>query len=201
MKSYRRLSRADAEHLTGHLLRLDDDSRHARFNAATSDATIRKHVAAIDWERVLFIGYFDQGVLRAVAEMRFNDAFLPQEAELAFSVERPYQNGRLGTNLMSRTLVALRNRGVRTAHIICLLANGRMQKLALRHRADVRAHSGEVFMTIRIPYGDIGSVISEITDEYIGWINTGLDLALGLPAPVPAAGPGKPAPRRAHGGT
>jgi len=181
MSSYRRLLRTDAEQLREHLLRLDGDTRQARFSAITSDSTIKRYVAGIDWEWAPLIGWFDEGVLRAVAEIRFSRGILPTEAELAFSVEKRYQGGRIGSNLMSRALIVLRNRGVRTAHIVCLLTNRRMQKLALRHRADVRAQSGEVFMTIAVPQGDIGSLISEITDEYIGWINAGVDMALHMP--------------------
>lgn len=183
MSAYRRLLRMDADLLRDHLLRLDAESRMARFYAVTSDATIRKYVDSIDWDWARFIGYFQHGQLHAVAEIRFETATPPKEAELAFSVERGYQNGRIGTNLMSRALILLSNRKVRRAHIVCLLSNGRMQRLALRHRANVRSMSGEVFLTLDVPHGDIGSLLSEITDEYICWMSMGWDLALSLPLP------------------
>jgi GNAT superfamily N-acetyltransferase len=178
MSDYRTLHRADAELLVEHLLRLDGDARYARFNATTSNATLRKYVADIDWGKTRIIGYFNDGILRAVAEIRFSKIFLPKEVELAFSVEKPYQSNRVGTTLMARALLFLRNRGVRTAHIVCLLANGRMQKLALRHRADLQARSGEVFLSIKIPYGDVGSLLSEVTEEYLNWFNASLDMAV-----------------------
>ena len=181
MSAFRRLYKIDADLLRDHLLRLDGDSRYARFSGITSDATIRKYVDGIDWDWSKLIGYVHDGLLRAVAEIRFEKSAAPSEAELAFSVEKAFQNTRIGSSLMSRSLIVLRNRGVATAHVVCLLSNARMQKLALRHRADVKAYSGDVFMSIQVPYGDLGSLLSEVTDEYIGWMNTGLDLAWRMP--------------------
>lgn len=181
MSAYRRLYKIDADLIRDHLLRLDADSRYARFSGTTSDATIRRYVDAIDWDGGKLIGYLDEGQVRAVGEIRFEKSAAPTEAELAFSVEKPYQNTRIGSSLMSRALIVLRNRGVATAHVVCLLSNRRMQKLALRHRADVKAYSGDVFLSIQVPYGDLGTLLSEVTDEYIGWMNTGLDLAWRMP--------------------
>lgn len=177
MTTYRRLYRSDAELLAAHLLRLDHDARYARFNAILSNAALQNYVAAIDWNKARIIGCFDAGVLRAVAEIRFGRMLLPQEAELAFSVEGTHQNHRIGTSLMARALLHLRNRGVRTAHIVCLLANSRMIRLAMRHRANVQARSGEVFMTVEVPQGDAGSLLTELTDQYFFWINRHIGVA------------------------
>jgi len=183
MCAYRHLLSIDADRYRDHLLRLDVDSRYARFSGFTSDATIKRYVEDIDWKKSRITGYFHEGELRGAGEIRFEKALLPARAELAFSVEKEFQNSRVGTALMARSLIMLRNRGVTTADVVCLLSNRRMQKLALRYRADVEAHSGDVFMTIKVPYGNIGTLLSELTDGYIGWMNTGLDLALTLPRP------------------
>jgi GNAT superfamily N-acetyltransferase len=183
MSAYRHLLSMDAEQYLQHLLRLDADSRYARFSAITSDATIRRYVDDIDWHWCNIVGYFDDGKLRGAGEIRYRTSLFPKSAELAFSVEREYQNTRIGTNLMARSLIILRNRHIDTAYIVCLLSNTRMQKLALRYRADREAYSGDVFLSINVPHGTMATLLSEMTDGYIGWMNTSLDLALKLPRP------------------
>ena len=184
MTVFRYLHRSEAYQYREHLLRLDAETRQQRFSAATSDNTIRRYCDEIDWGLIRIIGHFHDGILRGAAEIRYEPRLLPGEAELAFSVEKPFQSGGVGTELMARALVNLRNRGVSRGHIVCLLANRRMQKLAMKYHANVRAYSGDVFMTIDVPHGDLASLLSECADAYVGWVNMGLDMALQLPSPV-----------------
>ena len=179
MSTYRQLLNTEAHRYQEHLLRLDADSRYARFSAVTSDDTIRRYCASIDWRCTKIIGFFKDGVMRGAAEIRYDQRPLPDQAELAFSVEKECQNSRVGTNLMVRAILNLRNRAVSKAHIICLLSNRRMQKLALRYRADFRAYRGDVFLTIDVPYGDISSLMAELVDGYLSWVNAGIDIMLG----------------------
>ena len=138
------------------------------------------------------IGYFDKGILRGVAEIRYEERIFPRQAEFAFSVEPTFQNTRVGTSVMARSLIILRNRGVETAHVVCLLSNTRMLKLALRYRANVAAHSGDVFLSIRVPYGTVGTLLAEMTDGYLGWMNAKLDAVLELPRPSPTGAADRP---------
>ncbi|MEI6557390.1 MAG: GNAT family N-acetyltransferase [Rhodospirillaceae bacterium] len=177
MSAYRLLLSIDAGRYREHLLRLDADSRYARFSGTTSDATIERYVEAIDWKWCMIIGYFEDGALRGAGEIRYETALFPTRAELAFSVEAGFQNTRVGTNLMARSLIILRNRGVNTAHVVCLLSNRRMQKLALKYRADVEAYSSDVFMTINVPCGTMMTVLSELADGCVGWMAAGLGSA------------------------
>jgi len=199
MTVFRYLNRTEAYQYREHLLRLDADTRQARFSAVTSDNTIRRYYDDIDWRLIKVIGYFRDGILRGAAEIRYEPRLLPGEAELAFSVERPFQSSGVGTNLMARALINLRNRGVARGHIVCLLANRRMQRLAMKYRANVKAYSGDVFMTIDVPRADAGSLLAECADTYLGWMNLGLDMALQFPGPAklmaamlppPASSPG-----------
>ncbi len=181
MSSYRRLTSFDAKQYRDHLIRLDSDSRYARFSGITSDAIIERYVDSINWRWCKIIGHFHQGILRGAAEIRLEATFFPGEAELAFSVEKEFQNTRVGTNLMARAFLFLRNRHVNIAHVVCLLSNARMQKLALRYRADVKAYSGDVFISIEVPFGTMGSLLAEMADGYLGWMNTNLEMALQFP--------------------
>ena len=184
MGTYRQLLNTETKRYQEHLLRLDSDSRYARFSAITSDRTIQSYCESIDWRSSKIIGYFKDGVLRGAAEIRYDLRPLPDQAELAFSVEKEFQNSRIGTNLMVRALLNLRNRAVTKAHIVCLLGNRRMQKLALRYRADIKAYRGDVFLTIEVPYGDISSLLAELVDGYLGWVNAGIDIVLGQRGPA-----------------
>ncbi len=183
MSAFRNLHKHDAELYRAHLLRLDEDCRYTRFSGIMSDGSINRYVDNIDWNWCRIIGFFDKGTLRGVAEVRYETKMFPTHAELAFSVEKGYQNTRVGTNLMARSLIMLRNRGISTAYVVCMLSNTRMQRLALRYRADVAAHSGEVFLTIEVPYGSVGSILAEMTDGYFGWLSASLDAALQFPRP------------------
>ncbi len=98
MNAYRPLFRREAFKYRDHLLRLDEDSRTARFAAHVSDATIQRYCTAIDWNISKVIGYFQDTYLRAAAEIRYDSAPSPTNAELAFSVERSFQNSRIGSN-------------------------------------------------------------------------------------------------------
>ena len=184
MGTYRQLLSTESNRYQEHLLRLDSDSRYARFSAVTSDDTIRRYCNSIDWRSTKIIGFFKDGMLRGAAEIRYDQRPMPDAAELAFSVEKECQNSRVGTNLMVRALLNLRNRAVTKAHIVCLLGNRRMQKLALRYRADFKAHRGDVFLTIDVPYGDISSLLAELVDGYLGWMNAGIDIVLGSKGPA-----------------
>ena len=184
MGTYRQLLNTESVRYQEHLLRLDSDSRYARFSAITSDDVIRRYCDSIDWRATKIIGFFKDGVMRGAAEIRYDPRPLPDAAELAFSVEKDFQNGRIGTNLMVRSLLNLRNRAVTKAHIVCLLSNRRMQKLALRYRTDFKAHRGDVFLTIDVPYGDISSLMAELVDGYLGWMNVGIDIVLGSKGPA-----------------
>ncbi|MEI6557620.1 MAG: GNAT family N-acetyltransferase [Rhodospirillaceae bacterium] len=179
MGTYRQLLSTEMTRYQEHLLRLDSDSRYARFSAVTSDPVIRRYCEDIDWRTTKIIGFFKDGVLRGAAEIRYDQRPLPDQAELAFSVEKECQSSRIGTSLMVRALLHLRNRAVTKAHIVCLLSNRRMQKLALRYRADFKAYRGDVFLTIDVPYGDISSLTAELVDGYLGWMNAGIDIVLG----------------------
>ena len=85
-------------------------------------------------------GFFLNGVLRGAAELRPLGLRLPQQAEAAFSVEKPWQSHGIGSALLRRTLLTARNRGFRMLHMACLADNRRMPAAGaqIRRRAIVR---------------------------------------------------------------
>lgn len=128
----RRIGPGDVELLRAHLLRLDPESRRARFTGAVSDAYLEAYAERALRSDGLVIGYRDAGAIRGVAELQAIDG---TRAEAAFSVEAPLRRRGIGRALFHRVLLAARNRGARTIHLRCLPQNRAMQALARRHGA------------------------------------------------------------------
>ncbi|MBI1209384.1 MAG: GNAT family N-acetyltransferase [Azospirillum sp.] len=149
MLVYRKLLPTEVGDYRDHLIRLDRDDRYARFSGTVSDAAIARHCQHLDWPAALLLGVFDGGVLRAAAELRAATALWPDQAEIALSVERPYQSQGVGAGLLGRGLTIARNRGIRSVKMVCHLDNRRVMKLARRFQ-------GKVVLEVDDFGGDVG---------------------------------------------
>ena len=89
-------------------------------------------------------GFFADGVLRGAAELRPLGRAFAREAEAAFSIEADWQSHGVGSALLDRTLLAARNRGIKTLHMACLANNRRMQELARKFAAELSFDFGDV---------------------------------------------------------
>jgi GNAT superfamily N-acetyltransferase len=127
-----------------HLLRLDPASRHRRFSGAVSDQFIARHAATASDIGVVLHGFFVDGSLRGAAELRRMGSVFTREAEAAFSIEQPWQSHGVGTELLERTLLSVRNRGIKSLHMHCLADNRRMQQLARKFEAELSFDFGSV---------------------------------------------------------
>ena len=184
MGIYRPLHWTEARLYRQHLQRLDESSRYTRFSGTVSDAGIAVHVGAIDWRHAAVIGYFHDGVLRGAVELRYTPGFLPEAAEIGITVEPRYQGRRIGSRLVDRALLLLRNRGIAKAQITCLAGNRRIQKLALKYRASfaVSAAGDEVHITLEVPLPDPASLLAEGYCRLFGWL--GGVISTGVPSTV-----------------
>ena len=130
------------------MLRLDGDSRARRFGGGVSDARVIQYADTALTPGAIVYGFLIDGTLRGVAEMR--RAGLPLAtlvtpvAEVALSIETPWQSHGVGSALLERTLLAARNRGIKTLHMQCLADNRRMQQLAAKFNADLTFETGSV---------------------------------------------------------
>ena len=131
-----------------HLLRLDPDSRRNRFGGTVADDMIRRYAATSDGSDVVLHGFFVDGVLRGVADLRIAG----REAEAAFSIEKPWQSHGVGTALLERSLLTARNRGVKRVQVCCLMENWRMQQLARKFEAELVFDFGTVIGTMESQY-------------------------------------------------
>jgi GNAT superfamily N-acetyltransferase len=154
-----------------HLLRLDADSRYRRFSGTVPDEFIARHAATAGEIGVVVHGFFVEGVLRGVAELRRNGAGLgslfAHEGEAAFSVEQPWQSHGVGTVLLERTLLSARNRGITSLQMQCLANNQRMQQLARKFAAELSFDFGGVVGEVDPPRSTPLSLMREaMADSY-----------------------------------
>jgi GNAT superfamily N-acetyltransferase len=170
----RKLWASDTAAYGDHLLRLDEGSRRNRFGGTVADDFIRGHAErAFEPENVLY-GFLADGVLRGVAELRPFSLNAPQ-AEAAFSIERGWQSHGVGTELLERTLLAARNRGVKQLHITCLSDNQRMQQLARKFDAELRLDDDSVVGEVEAPYPTPMSLMREMIADGTGLATAMLD--------------------------
>ena len=172
----RRLWPTDADLFHEHLLRLDKESRRLRFAHSVSDGFIEEYAARMtEFGSVVYACMVD-GKARGVAELRRLGDVWGEEAEAAFSVERMYQDNGIGTELMGRVVRAARNRGVRRLYMSCLAENDRMQAIAKKYEAQLRFEYGEVVGEIVPQTPDYFSVMSEATEDRVGFLIAVLEL-------------------------
>jgi len=159
-----------------HLLRLDQESRRNRFGGAVSDEFIVNYTELSLGLDAVMHGFFVDGVLRGVAELRPLGEEFAREAEAAFSIEKPWQNHGVGSALLERTLLAARNRGIKLLHMACLANNQRMVELARKFDAELTFDFGSVVGEVEAPYPTPISVWREVVADTHGFATAMLDV-------------------------
>lgn len=164
----RKLWPGETDAYRDHLLRLDTDSRQRRFSGVVSDEFIARHAVTARGVGVVVHGFFLDGVLRGAAELRSYGAVFAREAEAAFSIEQPWQSQGMGSVLLERTLLAARNRGIKSLHMHCLADNRRMQQLARKFEADLKFDFGSVVGEVDAPRSTPLSLMREVMADAHG---------------------------------
>jgi GNAT superfamily N-acetyltransferase len=167
-----------------HLLRLDRESRCNRFGGAVSDEFIRNYIELSLGLDAVIHGFFVEGTLRGVAELRPLGKGFANEAEAAFSIEEPWQSNGIGSALLERTLLAARNRGIKLLHMACLANNARMVELARKFEADLTFDFGSVVGEVEAPYPTPLSVLREFVADSHGFATAMLDVQAKLLRPA-----------------
>jgi GNAT superfamily N-acetyltransferase len=163
--SIRKLWIGETDAYRRHLLRLDRDSRYRRFSGTVSDDFIARHATTANGPDVVVHGFFIDGILRGAAELRRNGSLFTHKAEAAFSIEQPWQSHGVGTELLERTLLSARNRGIKSLRMDCLVDNRRMQQLARKFDAELSFDFDSVIGQVDPPRSTLLSLMREATAD------------------------------------
>ena len=172
----RKLWIGEAARYRDHLLRLDQASRHSRFGGGVADEFIENYVSTTFGLGAVVHGFFADGVLRGAAELRPLGRAFAHEAEAAISIEADWQSHGVGSALLDRTLLAARNRGIRTLHMACLANNRRMQELARKFAAELSFDFGDVVGEVAAARPTPLSVLRELVADNCGFATAMLDV-------------------------
>ena len=128
--------------LRDHLLRLDAESRHNRFNGFLDDSFIGSYAARCAADGTVIIAYIENGVVRGAAELHppGSPDWLP---EIAFSVEAGVRRRGIGTILFRLLIEEARARGYKTLRITTGAENHAMRALAGKFGAQLAFRDGE----------------------------------------------------------
>jgi GNAT superfamily N-acetyltransferase len=144
--------------LREHLLRLDPQSRHDRFNGYLDDSFIERYARKCADDGTVIVAYMESGIVRGAAELhppQYSDDGLP---EIAFSVERCVRRQGVGSLLFRRLISEARWRGYRRLRVTTGSGNEAMRALAKKFGAHLEFRYGESSGTIEIgssPEGDL----------------------------------------------
>lgn len=163
----RTLKPAEMSLLKEHLLRLDRESRHDRFNGVADDAYVTRYADRCLTDGTLVIAYVEAGQVRAAAELHpFNGDDAP---EVAFSVERPYRGKGLGSVLFTRLIAEARRHGFAALRITTGSENEAMRALARKFGARLTFQQGESSGLIDLEHeaADVDVEAVEATDALL----------------------------------
>jgi GNAT superfamily N-acetyltransferase len=172
----RKIWPTETDKFRDHLLRLDKASRRMRFAHAVSDSFIEDYASRMGDMGSIVYGFFVDGEVRAVAELRKLSDVWGQEAEAAFSVEATHQDQGIGSELMGRVIRAARNRGVQRLYMSCLAENSKMQTIARKHEADLKFEYGEVIGEIVPTEPNYFSIMAEAMEDRVSYMMAVLEL-------------------------
>ena len=161
----RKLSAAEIDLYEAHLMRLDRADRASRFHAGVTDDAIAHHCRKLRHATVWLFGTFIEGVLRAAAELHVEPQNWLEGAELALSVETPYQGQGLGKDLVRRALTVAQNRGLREVGMICLRDNHRIRRIATRFQSTLTLDTSDMTAGMTLPGPTPHSLWQEVLDD------------------------------------
>lgn len=161
----RKLSHAEIDLYEAHLLRLDFKDRGSRFHAGVTDEAIIRHCRRLRGSTAWLFGSFIDGVLRAAAELHAEPQHWIEGAELAVSVEAPFQGQGLGVELVRRALTVARNRGMHYVGMICLRDNYRIRRIASRFSGTLKADDSDLTAGMTVGGPTPQSLWQELLDD------------------------------------
>ena len=134
--------------LRAHLLRLDAQSRHDRFNGFLDESFIQRYAAKCAEDGTIIIAYVEEGVVRGAAELHPPDQSPGSLPEVAISVEASARRRGVGSLLFKRLISEARWKGYASLRISTGAQNQAMRALASKFGAHLTFRQGESTGTI-----------------------------------------------------
>jgi GNAT superfamily N-acetyltransferase len=151
--SVRTLTAGELPLLREHLLRLDPESRHDRFNGFIDDGFIARYAAKCQTDGTIIIAYIEDGVVRGAAELHQPDLSNPLP-EIAFSVEAGVRRQGVGSMLFTKLIAKARSLGYESLRITTGSQNQAMRALAHKFGARLAFRRGESSGSIDLTQGN-----------------------------------------------
>jgi GNAT superfamily N-acetyltransferase len=136
--------------LRDHLLRLDRQCRHDRFNGFMDDSFIERYAAKCAADGTLIVAYMENGIVRGAAELHPPEQSEDCLPEIAFSVESSLRRQGVGTMLFQRLIAEARWKGYRRLRVTTGAQNQAMRALANKFGAHLVFRDGESTGTIEV---------------------------------------------------
>jgi GNAT superfamily N-acetyltransferase len=150
--SVRTLTAGELPLLREHLLRLDPESRHDRFNGHADDGFVARYAAQCESDGTIVVAYIDDGAVRGVAELHQPGLCDPMP-EIAFTVETGHRRQGVGSVLFVRLIAKARSLGYDSLRITTGSQNGAMRALAHKFGAHLSFARGESSGSIDLKAG------------------------------------------------
>jgi len=131
----RQLRPSDLPRFREHLLRLDAESRHDRFNGVTNDAYLAAYAERSFHDGATVIGYVEDGKVLGAAELHERPDLPEPTGEIAFSVEHELQHRGIGSALFERLITNARGLGYEKLRVTTHPGNLAMRTLARKFDA------------------------------------------------------------------
>lgn len=171
----RKLWPADYGAFRRHLLRLDAETRLARFGTAVNDSFLEAYADTAKRIGTVIYGAFIGTEMHASAELRAIHPMGDAMAEAAFAVEKDHQRHGLGSALMDRIITSAQNRGIGQLHMICMRENSRMQRLARKFGARLKIDGGEATGEIEPAHPTPLSLLDEAMHDTTDFVTAVMD--------------------------
>jgi RimJ/RimL family protein N-acetyltransferase len=136
--------------LRDHLLRLDPESRHDRFNGFLDESFIERYAQKCADDGTLIVAYMENGIVRGAAELHPPEPSGDGLPEIAFSVEKCVRRQGVGSVLFRRLLAEASWKGYRRVRITTGSSNAAMRALAGKFGAQLDFRHGESTGTIEL---------------------------------------------------
>ena len=169
----RTLSTKEGALLRDHLLRLDRESRHDRFNGFIDDAFIGRYAERSIVDGTVIIAYLEDGRVRGAAELHQPDLTPGSLPEIAFSVEADWRRKGLGALLFARLVEKAQALGYRRLRITTGAQNDAMRALAHKFGANLTFRHGKSTGTIDLAPRPKAVVAAKADDVVEAWAGIG----------------------------